>query len=155
MESNSGLPIFSRLSFYGLCGFFAEIMFNGAWYFFDKNYNFGWTLHGSTSLWAFPIYSICIYMHEQIFMLTKHKINLFFRAFLYATFTFIWEYSTGAVLKYFNACPWDYTEYTYYNVHGLIAFDYCIFWYIGAILSEKVVIKTANSLQYYQPKLKE
>ena len=143
------LPVASRLILYGLCGFFAEVMFTATWYFCDQTrYTHGWKLHGCTSVWSFPIYSLSSYVVEKLFLALNGKVPLFVRGFIYLAWTYFWEYSTGLVLRQFNACPWDYTEYTYFNIHGLITFDYAPLWYVGSLLLEVIVIQSALQLQY-------
>ena len=136
--------------FYGLIGFFTEIFFTATWYLVDPSYNYGWKLHGCTSLWSFPMYGISIYILERISLFLKPKLILPLRAIVYLAWTYLWEYSCGFLLRKFNACPWDYHGYTTYHVHGLITFDYAPLWIIAVVLAEKVTIKCALSLQYVQ-----
>ena len=147
-QTKTGLPFFSKLMFYGLCGFFCEVVFTAAWYFFDPKYNHGWKLHGCTSLWSFPIYSISIYILEKISLYLNSRIALPFRMIVYIAWTYSWEFSTGLLLRQLNACPWNYEDYTSYHIHGLVTFDYAPFWVIGLVLCEKLVINSALSLQY-------
>jgi uncharacterized membrane protein len=144
------LPLAFKLILYGLTGLFAEVMFTATWYFVDSvRYRHGWKLHGCTSVWSFPIYSISSYVIELMFLSMNGKVNLFIRGIIYLLWTYLWEFTTGLILRQFNACPWDYTEYTYYNVMGLITFDYAPMWYIGSLLLEVVVIQSALQLQYH------
>lgn len=148
MKGTTGLPFFSKLMFYGLIGFFTEIVFTALWYVVDPVYDYGYKLHGCTSLWAFPMYGSSIYALEKISLALKPNVILPFRVIVYVAWTYFWEYTWGYVLRMFNACPWDYHGYTTYHVHGLIAFDYAPFWILAVVLCEKITIKAALSLQY-------
>lgn len=147
-EQTKGLPFFSKLMFYGLIGFFTEIVFTALWYLIDPSYNHGWKLHGCTSLWSFPMYGISIYVVEKISAAIKPKVILPFRVVVYVAWTYLWEYTCGYLLRLFNACPWDYHGYTTYHVHGLITLDYAPLWALAVVLCEKITIKAALSLQY-------
>lgn len=143
------LPFASKLMFYGLCGFFVEVLFTATWYFVDSaRYHHGWKLHGCTSVWSFPIYGFSFYVVEKMFIALDDKTSIFLRGLVYLVWTYIWEFSTGLLLRQFNACPWDYNGYTYFNVMGLITFDYAPLWYVGSLLLETVVIRSALMLQY-------
>ena len=147
--NNQGLPIFSKLMFYGLIGFFTEVVFTAVWMFIDPKYEAAWTLHGYTSLWSFPMYGISIYIMENMF-LRLHDKPLLIRIIAYVCWTYTWEFTTGMILRQFNACPWNYSGYTKYNVNGLITLDYAPLWSLGTAACEKVVIKSALSLQYVE-----
>eukprot|EP00111_Clytia_hemisphaerica_P007898 TCONS_00022942-protein len=147
-KNDQGLPFYSKLMFYGMNGFFLEIVFTAIWYFVDPAYNHGWKLHGSTSLWSFPIYGISIYVLEKISDTIKPHVLLPFRAVIYIMWTYLWEYSTGYILQKFDACPWDYKDYTTYHLHGLITFDYAPLWLLAVVLCEKVTIDIAQNLSY-------
>lgn len=143
------LPLVSRLILYGLCGLFAEVMFTATWYFVDSvKYRHGWKLHGCTSVWSFPIYAMSSLVVERMFLFLNGKTSLVVRGFLYVLWTYVWEFFTGLILRQFNACPWDYTGYTHFNIMGLITLDYAPLWYIGSLFLETVVIQSALQLQY-------
>jgi len=147
-SKRQGLPIFSKLMFYGLNGFFLEIFFNATWYFVDPAYNYGWKLHGSTSLWSFPMYGISIYIMELISQAIKPRVVLPLRALVYVMWTYLWEYSCGYVLRKFDACPWDYQGYTNYHLNGLITLDYAPLWLVAVVFCERFTIKIAQTLSY-------
>ena len=143
------LPLTSRLILYGLCGFFAEVMFTATWYFIDSaKYRHGWKLHGCTSVWSFPIYAVSSYVVERMYLSLKDRTNMVLRGVIYVIWTYAWEFSTGLILRQFNACPWDYTEYTHFHIMGLITFDYAPLWYFGSLLLETVIVQSALQLQY-------
>jgi uncharacterized membrane protein len=151
--TDPGIPVISRLFFYGMLGFSTEVMFTALWYVLDSKYNFGWALHGCTSVWAFPIYAISMYAIEKMFLSLHTKVPLAVRGLVYLSWTYIWEFTTGFLLRQFAVCPWDYHDYTTYHVMGLITFDYAPLWYIGTIILETIFIKRVLLLQY--PKLKD
>ena len=151
--SEPNIPVLSRLFFYGMLGFSTEVMFTALWYVVDTKYNFGWTLHGCTSVWAFPIYAISMYAIEKMFLSLHTKVPLAVRGLAYLSWTYLWEFTTGYILRQFAACPWDYHGYTNYHIMGLVTFDYAPLWYIGTIILETIFIKRVLLLQY--PKLKD
>ena len=61
--------------------------------------------------------------------------------------TYTWEYSTGRVLDFFNARPWDYTELQY-NIHGLIALEFAPLWYCACLVSEQFLIGQILTLSW-------
>lgn len=144
---NRGLPVMSKLIFYGLIGFFVEVVFTAIWMMVDPKYERAWTLHGYTSLWSFPMYGISIYIMEHMFLKLRDW-PLLARIIVYVCWTYIWEFTTGAVLRQFNACPWNYTGYTTYNLNGLITLDYAPLWSLATAACEKIVIQNALNLQY-------
>lgn len=150
--SNDNISIVSRLFFYGMLGFSTEVMFTALWYIVDSKYSYGWTLHGCTSVWAFPIYAVSMYAIEQMFLALQTKISLAVRGLLYVLWTYLWEFTTGYILRQFSACPWDYHGYTNYHIMGLITFDYAPLWYIGTIILESFFIKRVLLLQYTKMK---
>ena len=144
-----GLPLPSRLILYGLCGFFAEVMFTAAWYFVDSvKYRHRWKLHGCTSVWSFPIYALSSLVVEQLYLFMNGRVPLLMRGFMYVIWIYFWEFATGLVLRQFNACPWDYRGYTHFNIMGLITLDYAPLWFLGSLLLEAVVVQSALQLQY-------
>ena len=152
MAGDNGIPVTSRLFFYGMLGFSTEVTFTALWYLLDSRYNFGWTLHGCTSLWSFPIYAISIFAIERMFISLRTKQPLAIRGLIYLLWTYVWEFSTGYLLRQFSACPWDYHDYTNYHIMGLITFDYAPLWYIGVIVLETIFIKRSLLLQYQKTK---
>ena len=58
LSPTTGLPLYSKLLLYGLCGIAMEVLFTATWNFSDPKYStYGsWKLQGCTSLWMFPIY---------------------------------------------------------------------------------------------------
>ena len=52
---------------------------------------------------------------------------------LYVVIAFSWEFTTGLILRQFDACPWDYSHYPY-NFMGLITLEYAPGWLFLAFL---------------------
>ena len=148
-DAKSSLPLFSKLMLYGMSGFFIEVMFTATWYFVDSaTYSHGWKLHGCSSVWSFPIYGLSCLVVEKMFLSMDGKVPLLLRGVVYLVWTYVWEFSTGLLLRQFNACPWDYEGYTYFNIMGLVTFDYAPLWYTGGLLLEMSIIRSALDLQY-------
>uniref|UniRef100_T1J604 Transmembrane protein 229B n=1 Tax=Strigamia maritima TaxID=126957 RepID=T1J604_STRMM len=137
-----------RCYIYGIHGYFAEVMFTAAWEFVV---NSNWKFPGCTSVWSLLIYSSSLYVIEQMYLALKDRVPLFLRAILYVAWTYIWEFSTGFILRLFNACPWDYTLFSW-HVWGLITLEYAPFWFLGSILTEQLLIKNVLQLQWIPPK---
>ena len=53
----------------------------------------------------------------------------------------------GWVLRQFDACPWDYTEFDG-DFMGLVTLEYAPFWYIGVIIAEQIIIKWTLQLHW-------
>lgn len=151
-HSDSGVPLVSRLFFYGMLGFFTEVTFTALWYVLDSSYNYGWTLHGCTSMWSFPIYALSMLAIEKMFLALHTKVPLILRGLVYLSWTYLWEFSTGYILRQLGACPWDYKGYTRYHFMGLITFDYAPLWYLGSIVLETIVIRRILQLEYQKMK---
>eukprot|EP00923_Selenidium_pygospionis_P019409 GHVN01033977.1.p1 GENE.GHVN01033977.1~~GHVN01033977.1.p1 ORF type:complete len:187 (+),score=16.49 GHVN01033977.1:508-1068(+) len=135
-----------RFYIYALHGCAIEVLWTAVWdvfYFKSKKTN------GSTSLWALLIYGLSILSIEMAHLRLKAVgVPLFFRALIYTVWSFVWEFSTGYVLKIFDACPWDYSPWFHYNVMGLITFEYAPLWFFGCIVVEKVLIKSTLELSW-------
>ena len=85
---------------------------------------------------------------EKIYAVCKQsKLPLLLRGICYLVWVYMWEFSTGFVLTQFNACPWDYSEFTY-NVRGLITFEYAPLWFMVSILMERIVISHLSELRW-------
>lgn len=138
------MPIFLRLYIYGIHGYFTEIMFTAAWEFIV---NINWKFPGCTSVWSLLIYSISVYVIELMYLRMRDRVHVLLRAFFYLMWSYTWEFSTGYVLSYFNACPWDYTAFDL-NVVGLITLEYAPLWYFATLISEQVLIKNILSLHW-------
>ncbi|KAJ9582863.1 hypothetical protein L9F63_022822 [Diploptera punctata] len=144
-HEGSKLALWLRLYIYGLHGFFIEVLFTAGWEFVVSG---NWKLPGYTSIWSLPIYGISGIVMERIYATCKQsELPLFLRGVCYLVWVYLWEFSTGLVLKQFNACPWDYSQFSY-NVYGLITFEYAPLWFVVSILMETIVIAHLSQLRW-------
>jgi Predicted membrane protein len=99
-------------------------------------------------VWSLAIYGISGTVMEHIYAACKRlRVPLLLRGVCYLLWVYTWEFSTGLLLKQFNACPWDYSEFNY-NVRGLITFEYAPLWFLVSILMERVVIAHVSELRW-------
>ena len=98
--------VWLRMFFYGLHGFFDEILFNSMLNFAESNF-IDWSFRGHSSLWSFFMYGFGSFIIEQLYLLWKDKpfLPMPVRGFLYVIWVYIWEFSCGMLLRYFKACP--------------------------------------------------
>ena len=113
---------------------FVEVVFTGLWDFVASG---NWTLKGYSSLWSFFIYGLgtLLGMEHLHGYLKSLRTPLLLRCVVYVLMTYVWEFSCGLVLSYFNACPWDYTPFAY-DIMGLITLEYAPLWFLGAFYFE-------------------
>ena len=83
-------------------------------------------LTGQSSLWMFPIYGMASAIVPFYPMIKP--LNILLRGYLYMICFFAVEYVTGSLLRFFGACPWDYSECRF-QVNGLIRLDYGPAWF--------------------------
>lgn len=143
MESKCLSP-FIRLYIYGIHGYFTEVMFTAVWEFVV---NTNWKFPGCTSVWSLFIYSGCSFLQEKLFVSLENKIHIVVRGFIYLFFCYLWELGAGLMLRYFNACPWDYSQFKY-NFLGLITLEYAPLWYVGVLVQEQLLTKNMLKLQW-------
>lgn len=74
------------------------------------------------------------------------------RGLIYTVWTFCWEFSTGYVLKQFNACPWDYSAFEN-DFMGLVTLEYAPLWYLGSLVAEQVFNYSSLNFLFYIIKL--
>lgn len=84
----------------------------------------------------FPIYGLAAFL-APISQRLKGK-NIIYRGGLYTLLIFATEYTTGAVLKKFHRCPWDYTGQPA-NIKGLINLCYTPIWFGTGLFFEHIV----------------
>ncbi|OCT77641.1 hypothetical protein XELAEV_18028733mg [Xenopus laevis] len=143
MERTRSLNVFYRWYIYSVHGFVCEILFTACW---DYYHTLSWKLKGVSSIWALFIYGTSILIMERMFLFLRTRYNLFTRCLLYTLWTYAWEFSTGFILRSFNACPWDYSHFPG-NFLGLITLEYAVPWFIGCMIAEQLVIKHTLLLQ--------
>lgn len=96
------------------------------------------TLTGRSSLWMFPIYGMAAVI-GPVSRKIRHT-PLVFRGCIYTLGIFFAEFCSGSLLKYFSACPWDYSK-SPLNIRGLIRLDYAPLWFIAGLFFEKILTK--------------
>ncbi|XP_042301192.1 transmembrane protein 229B isoform X1 [Sceloporus undulatus] len=144
MAAAEPLTAFSRWYLYAIHGYFCEVMFTAAWEFVV---NFNWKFPGVTSVWALFIYGTSILIVEKMYLYLKDKCNIVLRCLIYTLWTYVWEFTTGFILRQFNACPWDYSQFDL-NFMGLITLEYAIPWFCAAIIMEQLVIRNTLRLRF-------
>ena len=131
------LTLLHRFLFYGLHGFFDEIVFTSLHDYFLVQPDY--SLRGHSSIWSFFIYGSGSLFVEFIYK--KYNLrnrNIIVRAMIYTSIAFFWEFTTGLILKQFSACPWDYTHKDF-DFMGLITLDYAPFWCIAGFYQEYLI----------------
>ncbi len=98
----------------------------------------GWELHGTTSLWMFPIYGLIAPLYEPAHDALR-QCPLLARGLAYTTGFFAVEYCSGWLLRrVVGIAPWDYSGETPWHVHGLIRLDYAPVWFVVGLALEPV-----------------
>lgn len=130
--------VWLRVFFYGLHGFFDEVFFTSLFNFAESNFK-DWSFRGHSSLWSFFMYGFGSFIIEQLYLRWKDKAYLPMpvRGVLYVVWVYVWEFSCGMLLRYFNACPWDYSS-RQWNLSGLITLQYFPAWYAASLWQELV-----------------
>ncbi|KAJ1109045.1 hypothetical protein NDU88_006414 [Pleurodeles waltl] len=144
MRGSEPLGTLSRWYIYAIHGYFCEVMFTAIYEFILTQ---DWKFTGVTSIWALFIYGTFMLVVEKMYLRLKDHYSTFTRCLLYTLWIYMWEFSTGLALRQFNACPWDYSHYNYHFM-GLITLEYAIFWFLGALLLEKMVIWNILRLRF-------
>ncbi|KAK8390547.1 hypothetical protein O3P69_010318 [Scylla paramamosain] len=137
--------VWLRLYIYGLHGFLIEILFTAVW---DFVLHRDWALVGSTSVWSLFIYGVGSLVVEQLYRRFHTSLPLLLRGLCYVAWIYVWEFSTGLILRQYGACPWDYTERNY-NLLGLITLEYFPAWYLASVLTEQFLIHNLLFLSLY------
>ncbi|XP_013380008.1 transmembrane protein 229A [Lingula anatina] len=130
------LPGWLRFCFYGMHGFLDEIVFTSL---FDFYHTKDWSLKGHSSIYSFFIYGLCSFLVEHLYkwLYYKHGVPRYVRIPIYIAITYSWEFTTGFILRQFDACPWDYTHYDY-DFMGLITLEYAPGWLLLAYWQDVV-----------------
>ena len=147
MKNGQPLSVFWRSYIYALHGYATEIMFTAIW---ELVVNWNWKLPGNTSIWIMPIYGLSGLVVEWIYgVLMEKRVPFLLRGVIYVLWTYIWEFTTGFILKQFGICPWDYTAF-HGDFMGLITLEYAPFWYVGGLVTEQYIMKYTRHL-YWGP----
>ncbi|XP_077991846.1 transmembrane protein 229B-like [Glandiceps talaboti] len=144
MLDDGHLSIWVRFYIYAIHGYFTEVMFTAGWEFVV---NINWKFPGCSSVWSLFIYGLSTIIIERMYLILKDRCPLLVRCLIYTVWIYCWEFSTGYVLKQFDACPWDYTPFDAHFM-GLITLEYAPGWFIGSLMSEQVLIKNTLRLQF-------
>lgn len=97
-----------------------------------------WKLPARSYLWMFPIYGLGGWgfqlLHDAI--AGEHWL---LRGAVYTVFCFSGEYLTGWIIKRVTGTiPWDYSEDTKLQLHGLIRYDYAPLWFCVGLMTERI-----------------
>ncbi|XP_062617545.1 transmembrane protein 229B-like [Saccostrea cucullata] len=142
------ISIWWRFYVYAIHGYVTEIMFTALWEFVV---NLNWKFPGNTSVWVLLIYGLSGLVLERMYFRLRDQVPLLVRILIYTIWTYLWEFSTGFVLKQFGACPWDYTPF-HGDFMGIITLEYAPLWFLGNIIAELIVMKYTLCL-YWGPEL--
>ncbi|KAM9708133.1 transmembrane protein 229b isoform 1-T2 [Menidia menidia] len=145
-ETPVPLTALSRWYLYAIHGYFCEVMFTAAWEFVV---NCNWKFPGVTSVWALFIYGTCILIVERMYLWLRGGCPVLLRCTIYTLWTYLWEFGTGLLLRQFNACPWDYSQFRY-NFMGLITAEYAVPWFCASFIVERWVISKTLRLRFHQ-----
>ncbi|RVE57516.1 hypothetical protein OJAV_G00216880 [Oryzias javanicus] len=136
----------SRWYLYAIHGYFCEVMFTAAWEFVV---NCNWKFPGVTSVWALFIYGTCILIVERMYLKLRGRCPVLLRCLIYTLWTYLWEFGTGLLLRQFDACPWDYSQFRY-NFMGLITAEYAVPWFCASFIVERLVIRKTLRLRFHE-----
>ncbi|CAL8097479.1 unnamed protein product [Orchesella dallaii] len=139
------LPTLLKLYIYGLHGYFVEVTFTALW---DLIAVGNFRLQGCSSIWSLGIYGSCGLALEKLSKkLRDKKVPIYFRALIYVLVIYLWEYTSGTLLRLISACPWDYMEFRY-NFGGLITLEYAPFWLLAGIMTERIIMGRLEQLRW-------
>ncbi len=129
--------MFIRFILYGLGGWGGEIIWTAlTGKLLGRQRD--WKLAGTTSLWMFPIYGLIAPLYEPVHDALRSR-PWPLRAVTYMAGFFSLEYTSGWLLKRLTGtCPWDYTQYSRWHVHGFIRLDYAPVWALVGLGLEPV-----------------
>lgn len=145
-EAPVPLTALSRWYLYAIHGYFCEVMFTAAWEFVV---NCNWKFPGVTSVWALFIYGTCILIVERMYLTLRGRCPVLLRCLIYTLWTYLWEFGTGLLLRQFDACPWDYSQFRY-NFMGLITAEYAVPWFCASFIVEHLVIRNTLRLRFHE-----
>ena len=128
------LPWPYRLYFWGVHGVFSEVVFTAVW---EVVVGGSLRLMGTSSIWSFLVYGLGTFAGAELMreQMQARRVPTWARCVLYVPLVYAWEFGCGAILSYFHACPWDYSEFDY-DVMGLITLEYAPLWLMGGAYFE-------------------
>ena len=84
-------------------------------------------------MWMFPIYGFAAFLAPIGKRLGGYC--AFIRGCIYMLLIYATEFTSGAILKKFHRCPWDYSGQPA-NIHGLINLCYAPLWFGAGLFFE-------------------
>lgn len=85
--------------------------------------------------------------------MSSHGVPFLVRGLVYTLWTYCWEFSTGYMLTYFGACPWDYTPF-HGDFMGLVTLEYAPLWFLGALVHEQLIMYYCRRI-FFGPSIEE
>ncbi|XP_076448345.1 transmembrane protein 229A-like [Babylonia areolata] len=134
-QTLSPLPFWARFYFYGMHGLLDEIVFTALFdLVFEPEGNR--QLKGYSTLSSFFIYGSCSFVMESCFIYcTKRGYPVSVRLAMYVLAAYLWEFTSGLVLRQLGACSWDYSHYPL-NLLGLVTLVYAPGWLFLGLLQD-------------------
>ena len=128
-----------RFIVYSMLGIYLEILWTGMRAAISGEY----TMTGHSSVIMMFIYGGIVCM-EPVFRQLK-DFGIAAKGIIYSLLIFAAEYFSGLLLLKYNICPWDYS-YAFYNVRGVIRFDYMPVWFVVGLMYERLYfVLSANN----------
>ena len=123
-----------RFYFWGVHGIFSEVVFTAIW---SLVVNGDYKLMGQSSIWSFFVYGLGAFYAAELLRdtLRARHVPTWARCILYVPMVYAWEFACGVLLRYYDVCPWDYTDFSY-NIMGLITMEYAPLWLMGGAYFE-------------------
>ncbi len=133
----SSLNMWLRFILYGLGGWCGEIIWTATRDRVRGRVH-DWKLKGTTYVWMFPIYGLIVFLYEPVHDAIRSWPWLA-RGLLYVLGFFAIEYFAGWLLKRLTgSCPWDYSAWSKWSVHGYIRLDYAPIWFLVGLGLEPI-----------------
>lgn len=125
-----------RFILYGLLGIAIEVIWTAL---YEKLFEHkpGWDLKGTTYVWMMPVYGLTVVLYEPVYHAID-ELGWMWRGLIYAIGILVVEYVVGFVLRKIDRCPWDYTDATRFQIHGLIRLDYAPLWFALGLALEPI-----------------
>ena len=117
----------------GLCGWCMECFWTGLASLKKRKDR---KLFCQTSVWMFPIYGMAACLTPLCSKLKNQ--NALIRGGVYALLIYAAEYTSGVILKKYDACPWDYSK-AKLNYKGVVRLDYAPAWFLAGLLFERIL----------------
>lgn len=126
-----------RFILYGLGGWCGEVLFTASRDRLRGRVH-DWKLKGTTYLWMFPLYGSIVLLYEPVHEAIRSW-PWIARGACYLIGFFAVEYLAGWLPKRLTgSCPWDYSVWSRFSVHGYIRLDYAPIWFLIGLVLEPV-----------------